>query len=70
MTNTTPVIVGWELLAEDEAVDAAIDEFGQDPTTSVAYCALASYGQLDGAEYRFWFDLFLKLEKSSHVGWA
>jgi hypothetical protein len=70
MTDTTPVIVGWELLTEDEAVDAAIDEFGKDSTTSVAYCALTSYGQLGGAEYRFWFDLFLKLKKSSHVGWA
>ncbi|WP_189523715.1 MULTISPECIES: hypothetical protein [unclassified Mesorhizobium] len=38
MTDTTPVIAGWELLTEDEAADAAIDEFGQDPTTSVAYC--------------------------------
>lgn len=29
--------------------------------------ALASYDQLDGAEYRFWFNLFPKLENSSHM---
>lgn len=41
MTERVPVIVGWESFSEDEAVDAAIAEFGRDPTTSVAYCALA-----------------------------
>lgn len=31
------VIRGWEFLAEDEAIDAAIDKCGKDPTTSVAF---------------------------------
>ncbi len=70
MNIGSPVILGWETFSEDEAVDAAIDEFGRDPTTSVAYCAFAASGARDSAEYRFWFDLFMKLEKASHVGWA
>lgn len=70
MTDRNPVIVGWESFSDDEAVDAAVDEFGRDPTTSVAYCALAAYDQRGADEYRFWFDLFLKLVKGSHVGWA
>jgi hypothetical protein len=35
MNIGSPVILGWETFSEDEAVDAAIDEFGRDPTTSV-----------------------------------
>lgn len=61
------VFGGWEFLAEDEAIDAAIEKYGKDPTTSVAYCAFETRG---GPEHRFWFDLFLKLAKSDHVGWA
>ncbi|MBA8907525.1 hypothetical protein [Aminobacter ciceronei] len=63
-------IRGWEFLAEDEAIDAAIDKYGKDPTTSVAYCAFETVGDRRGPEHRFWFDLFLKLAKSDHVGWA
>lgn len=44
MNIGSPVILGWETFSEDEAVDAAIDEFGRDPTTSVAYWALSSNG--------------------------
>jgi hypothetical protein len=58
----------WALLTEDEAIEAAVEKYGQDETTSVAYCALRAWG--DGAEHQFWFDLFLKLVKASHVGWA
>jgi len=63
-------IRGWEFLAEDEAIDAAIDKYGKDPTTSVAYCAFETFGDRGGREHRFWLDLFVKLAKSEHVGWA
>lgn len=45
-------------------------KYGQDPTTWVAYGAFEAFGDPRGLEYRFWFDLFLKLAKSEHVGWA
>lgn len=70
MSDHPAVIAEWESLDEDEAVHAAIDKFGQDPTTSVAYCALAASDRRDSAEYRFWFDLFLSLRDESHFGWA
>lgn len=52
------------------AIDAAIDKYGKDPTTSVAYCAFEPLDNRGGPEHRFWFDLFLTLEKSTHVGRA
>jgi len=55
---------------EEDAVDAAVDEHGKDPTSSVAYCALEAYRGVDTPEYRFWFGLFLKLAKGKHLGWA
>jgi hypothetical protein len=64
------LVLGWEFLAEDEAIDGAIDKYGKDLTTSVAYCAFETFGDLGGPEHRFWFDLFVKLAKSDHVGWA
>ena len=70
MTTDGDVIDGWQFMTEDEAIEAAIEEFGERETTSVAYCALMARGNGDGTEYRFWFDLFLKLEKASHTGWA
>lgn len=60
----------WQDLTEDEAIEAAIAEQGKDATASVAYCALESYGGGDSEEYRFWFELFLKLARRRHVGWA
>lgn len=63
-------ITGWRDLTDDEAIDAAVERHGKDPTTSVAYCALETYGHGADPEYRFWFDLFLKLDKQAHVGWA
>jgi hypothetical protein len=30
--NHDGVIIGWEVLTEDEAIDAAIDTYGKDPT--------------------------------------
>ncbi len=70
MRNHDSVIDGWEVLTEDEAIDAAIDKYRKDPTTSVAYCTFAADDGRKGPEYRFWFDLFLKLSKADHVGWA
>lgn len=64
------VITGWQHFAEDEAISAAIDRYRKDQATSVAYCAFEAFDDPVGAEYRFWFDLFLKLAKSEHVGWA
>ena len=69
-TTDGDVIDGWQFMTEDEAIEAAIEEFGERETTSVAYCALNARGNGDGTEYRFWFDLFLKLMKASHTGWA
>ncbi|TIU62028.1 MAG: hypothetical protein E5W25_27725, partial [Mesorhizobium sp.] len=43
---------------------------GKDLATSVAYCAFEAFGNPDDPEYRFWVDLFLKLSKKNHVGWA
>jgi hypothetical protein len=68
--NHDSVIEGWEVFTEDEAIEAAIDKFGKDPTTSVAYCAFAADDGRQPPEYCFWFDLFLKLTKAAHVGWA
>jgi hypothetical protein len=68
--NHDSVIDGWEALTEDEAIEAAIDKFGKDPTTSVAYCAFAANNGWKPPEYRFWFDLFLKLVIQAHVGWG
>lgn len=70
MRNHDSVIRGWEDLTEDEAIDPAIDKYGKDPTTSVASCAFEALGSRGGPEHRFWFDLFLKLAKGDHVGWA
>lgn len=64
------VVIGWEVLTDDEAIEAAIDRHGKDPTTSVAYCTFETSGKRDDPEYRFWLDLFLKLVKKGHVGWA
>ncbi|MEI9429194.1 hypothetical protein O7B34_15890 [Mesorhizobium sp. Cs1299R1N3] len=61
---------GWKFVSEDEAIDAAVSEYGKDQTTSVACCAFVAQGDSDRAGYRFWFDLFLKLAKSDHAGWA
>jgi hypothetical protein len=60
----------WQNMSEKGAIEAAIAEHGKDATMSVAYCALAAYDGRDSDEYRFWFDLFLKLAKRKHVGWA
>lgn len=68
--NHDSVVMAWEVLTDEEAIEAAIEKHGKDPTTSVAYCAFEAAGSRDGPEYRFWFDLFLKLVKQAHVGWA
>ncbi|WP_245446337.1 hypothetical protein [Mesorhizobium kowhaii] len=44
------VVENWELLTEDEAIEAAIDKHGKDPTTSVAYCAMEVSGNADDPE--------------------
>lgn len=64
------VVEGWELLADDEAIEDAIERHGKDPCTSVAYCALEVSGSREDPEFRFWFDLFLRLSKKDHIGWA
>ncbi|MBK5565218.1 MULTISPECIES: hypothetical protein [Sinorhizobium/Ensifer group] len=60
----------WQNMSEEEAIEAAINEHGKDATTSVAYCALEANTGMESPEYTFWFDLFLKLKKREHVGWA
>ncbi|WP_342588914.1 hypothetical protein [Phyllobacterium sophorae] len=64
------VIEGWEVFTEEEAINAAIDKYRKDPLTSVAYCAFAADDGRKPPEYRFWFDLFLKLEKTGSSGVA
>ncbi|MDP9812957.1 hypothetical protein J2W42_005828 [Rhizobium tibeticum] len=66
MENHDGVVMGWEVLTDEEAIDKP----GNDPTTLVAYCAFEASGSRDGPGYRFWFDLFLKLVKEAHVRWA
>jgi len=60
----------WFTMTEAEAIEMAIDRHGEDGITSVAYCALETWGDHGNPEYHFWFDLFLKLIKREHVGWA
>lgn len=44
----------WELVTEDEAIEAAIARHGKDPTTSVACCAFELSGHdKDDPDYRF-----------------
>ncbi|RWO61965.1 MAG: hypothetical protein EOS17_32780 [Mesorhizobium sp.] len=70
MGNCGSVVEGWQGLTDDEAIEAATEKHGKDPSTSVAYCTFEASGNPDDPEYRFWFDLFLKLSKKDHVGWA
>ncbi|MER9580949.1 hypothetical protein [Mesorhizobium sp. M0276] len=64
------VVEDWETLTDGEAIEAATERHGKDPTTSVADCAFEVSGRGEDPEYRFWFDLFLRLLKNDHVGWA
>ncbi|MER9253971.1 hypothetical protein NKI59_19480 [Mesorhizobium sp. M0598] len=44
----------WELVTEDEAIEAAITRHGKDPTTSVVCCAFELSGHdKDDPDYRF-----------------
>ncbi|MER9469334.1 hypothetical protein NKI82_25955 [Mesorhizobium sp. M0482] len=70
MENCGSVVEGWQELTDDEAIEAATEKHGKDLATSVAYCACEASGDPDDPEYRFWVDLFLKLSKKDHVGWA
>ncbi len=63
------VVDGWESLSDAEAIEAAVDRHGKDGTASVAWCALEAWFNR-GPEYWFWMDLFLRLIKQEHVGWA
>ncbi|WP_376742385.1 hypothetical protein [Ensifer canadensis] len=60
----------WEAMSDEDAIDFAVDEHGKDATTSVAYCGLEAKLNGDSPESRFWFDLFMKLQKKDHVGRA
>ncbi|MES0076693.1 hypothetical protein [Mesorhizobium sp. M0058] len=68
MGNYGSVVEGWQGLTDDEAIEAATEKHGKDFTTSVAYCAFEASGDPDDPEYRFWFDLFLKLSKRTMSG--
>ncbi|WP_156936532.1 hypothetical protein [Mesorhizobium sp. LNJC384A00] len=70
MRSRDGIVENWELLTEDEAIEAAIEKHSKDPITSIAYCAIEVSGNADDPEYRFWFDLFLRLSKKDHIGWA
>ncbi|NTI23599.1 hypothetical protein G6M87_17150 [Rhizobium rhizogenes] len=69
MSTDYTVVDGWESLSDAEAIKAAVDRHGKDGTTSVAWYTLEAWFDR-GPEYRFWMDLFLKLTKQTHVGWA
>ena len=60
----------WEYLTEEEAIEAAVERYGRDPLTALAYCALETNVGWETPEYRFWCTLFIKLDKERHVGWA
>lgn len=60
----------WESMSDEEAIAAAIDEHGEDARLSVAYCGLEAKFNGDASESRFWFNIFMKLQKQEHVGWA
>ena len=70
MTTNYFFVDGWESLSDAEAIEAAVDRHGEDETTSVAYCALETWGDHNNLEYEFWFGLFLKLKQREHIGWA
>lgn len=63
-------ISGWEYLSEDDAIEEAVERHGRDPLTSVAFCTLETHLGWETPEYRFWCDLFIKMIKEEHVGWA
>ncbi|UXN58149.1 hypothetical protein [Phyllobacterium zundukense] len=64
------VVEGWNVFTEEEAIKTAIDKYGKDPTTSVAYCTVAVDDGRKSLEFQFWFDLFLKLTNAAHIGGA
>ncbi|RUW31142.1 MAG: hypothetical protein EOS31_12065 [Mesorhizobium sp.] len=70
MAHCGSIVEGWQGLTEDEAIEGATEKHGKDLVTSVAYCAFEAFGNPNDPEYPFWVDLFLKLLKRDHVGWA
>ncbi|WEX91548.1 hypothetical protein PZN02_006374 (plasmid) [Sinorhizobium garamanticum] len=45
----------------ERAIEVAIELYGKDATTAVAYCALDAYTDRREADYRFWFAIFAHL---------
>jgi hypothetical protein len=46
----------------DKAIEAAVDLYGVDATTAVAYCALDAWTDRREADYEFWFGIFARLK--------
>jgi hypothetical protein len=45
----------------DSAITAAVELYGAEATTAVAYCALEAYLDRRGADHDFWFRIFAHL---------
>lgn len=45
----------------------AIDIYGEDAKTAIAYCALAAWCACQQAEYQFWSNLFNEMQPDSHL---
>lgn len=61
-------MLGWQTMSDEEAIAAAMDEHGEESRLSVAYAGLAAKFNGDASESRFWFNIFMKLQKQEHVG--
>ncbi|WP_318855840.1 hypothetical protein [Sinorhizobium medicae] len=46
---------------QESAIEAAVELYGVDATTAVAYCALEAYVDRREADHEFWFGIFAQL---------
>ncbi len=47
---------------QESAIEAAVELYGVDATTAVAYCALEAYVDRREADHEFWFGIFARLK--------
>ncbi len=45
----------------------AIDIYGHDAITAVAYCAMSAWCECRQSEYQFWSDLFNEMQRDVHL---